>query len=84
MLADEEVAVVEGGGSEGYDGLVGVLEIGGRGGRRVANFVVFWLWLGNCDFLERVVDFSGLAIDLLNYDCLRHCGGELEAWGGAN
>jgi hypothetical protein len=31
-------------------------------------FILLWLGLGDCDLFEGVVDFAGLAIDLLDYD----------------
>jgi hypothetical protein len=44
--------------------------------------VVFGRGFGDCDFLERVVDFAGLAVDFLDYDGGRHCGcGERRALG---
>jgi hypothetical protein len=79
VLTDEEVAVVEGGSGEGdygllFAGMLGIEIWGnvGMGGRYV-YVVVFGRGLGDCDFLERVVDFAGLAVDFLDYDGGRHC-----------
>jgi hypothetical protein len=38
-------------------------------------FIVFGLWCWDCDFLERVVNFSGLAVDFLDGDGRGHYGG---------
>jgi hypothetical protein len=76
VLADEEVAVVEGGGGEGYDGLAGGVKWERGLGRMFTYFIVFWLRCWDCDFLERVVDFSRLAVDFLDGDGGGHCRGE--------
>jgi hypothetical protein len=51
----------------------------GSWGRGQIYVVVFGRWLGDCDFLEGVVDFSGLAVDLLDDNGGRHRGGELRS-----
>lgn len=38
----------------------------------IAYFIIFWFGFGNCDFLEGIVDFSGLAVDFLDGDCGGH------------
>ena len=84
-MADEEVAVVKGGGCDGYYGLVGVKldaddseenmvsirdwEAGG------SYLVVLWLWLWNCNLFEWVVHFSRLSLNLLDSNGGRHCSG---------
>jgi hypothetical protein len=50
-----------------------------EGAMEGAYLIVFWFRFRNCDFLEGIIDFSGLAVDFLDGDCGGHGGslGEL-------
>ena len=71
MLADEEVAMVKGGGGDGYNNLdlintVPYKPIG------ASNLILSWLGLWNLDPFKRVPHLAWLARNLLYGDSGRH------------
>lgn len=82
MLAEEEVAVVEGGGGDGYEEVVGAW-FRGRDGCELdavqCGAVFSWLFGAGaggdvCMESLRVIDHAWLPLDLLHCDSLRHDG----------
>lgn len=77
MLADEEVAVVEGGGGEADEELIWAGG-GDGGGVELEAGVELEIFLEDGEVVvrdesSRVVDLAGLALDLLYCECVRHC-----------